>query len=674
MLKHPASRYQRLLSGAILPGILLLVNLSIVAKLFRQEYSAYLESNEGSFIAIARQISQHFGDLRWWPLWDCGMPFQNTYLPLLHLLTAAFSSLSGHSPALAYHQVCAAFFAAGPVCLYFMAWRMTGRRGASFLAALGYSLFSPGAWFFPAVAADLGSPLYLRRLQTLAYYGEGPYTASLAFLPLAILFLYLAITEDRLWHKAAAGVFVAATVLANAFGAVILAAAALSVLAVVHTTRWRRNLGLLLAIAAISYAVLSPLFPPSVIAAIRMNSPTVDGDYRFTLRSLAGLAVLAAGWLALWWSTRRRAPVMRFFLLFAFVLAGIFWFGVDAKIYILPQPHRYEIAMEMALALLAVFAGAQMLNRFPRLRYPLLSIFLLVCALQFRQDLNYAHRLIRSVDITATGPYRVARWMDDHLPGSRVMVSGPYSFWFNDFTDTPQLHGGHDPMQLNAILRVAVFTIYGSSSGGARDGEIAIAWLRALGAHAIYVPGPGSSGFFQPFAKPRKFEGLLPVLWREGNDTIYGVPARSRSLAHVIPAALTVQRTPVDGLDTAEIDRYVKAMDDPSLKEAALVWKDRHSAAIHAQLQPGEAVSVQVTYTPGWRATVNGAPQRVARDGLGFILLTPECRGSCEIALVYDGGFEWRAACLASLLGLAFVAATFCRAAIVRKRFRQPEP
>jgi hypothetical protein len=672
LLKRLASRYRRLLAASIFPAIILFVNLFIVAKLFRVEYSAYLESNEGSFIAIARQISQHFGDLRWWPLWDCGLPFQNTYLPLLDLLTAAFSRVSGHSPALAYHQLCAAFFVIGPVCLYFMAWRMTRRSGASFLAALAYSLFSPGAWFLPAVRADLGNPLHLRRLQILAYYGEGPYTASLAFLPLAILFLYLAITERRLWHKIAAGFFIAATVLANAFGAVILAAAALSLLAVIDRGRWRRNLWLLLSVAVVSYAVISPLLPPSVIAAIRMNSPTVGGDYRFTLRSLGGLGVLAAGLLALWWSTRRlQAPVVRFFLLFALVLAGIVWLGLNRKIYILPQPHRYQVAMEMALALLAVFGGTHLLNRFPRLVSPVVTAFLLVCAFQFRHDLNYAHRLIRSVDITASRPYRVARWMDDHRHGSRVMVSGPYSFWFNDFTDTPQLHGGHDPMLPNVMMRVAIFTIYTGTNAGARDGEIGIAWLKALGAHAIYVPGPQSSGYFQPFANPRKFEGLLPVLWRDGDDTIYDVPARSLSLAHVIPAASAVRDTPSSGLDTAEIERYVQALNDPSLPEAAFLWRNRHSAAIHAQLEPGEAVSVQVTYTPGWRALVNGAPQRVGRDGLGLILLEPDCRGPCEITLVYDGGFEWRAACLASLFGLAFVAARSCRAVIARERSRR---
>ena len=53
----------------------------------------------------------------------------------------------------------------------------------------------------------------------------------------------------------------------------------------------------------------------------------------------------------------------------------------------------------------------------------------------FRHELGYARRLIQAGDITVTAPYRIARWMDGHMQGRRVMVSGSYSFHFNDFTD-----------------------------------------------------------------------------------------------------------------------------------------------------------------------------------------------------------------------------------------------
>jgi energy-converting hydrogenase Eha subunit C len=647
---------RRLAPSFLYPAVVLILNIFIVAKLFRVEYSAYLNSNEGTFIAIAGHVAAHRG-LRWWPWWDCGLPFQNTYLPLLHLLTAGFIMLSGHSAALAYHQVSAAFFAFGPVCLYFMAWRMTRQPGASFLAALAYSLCSPCAWLFPAVRADLGNPWDLRRLQVLAYYGQGPHIASLAFLPLAILFLYLALVEGRLWHKLAAGVFLAATVLANAFGAVICAMVCVSLLAVVETKRFWRNVSLLLMICTLTYALISPLLPPSVIAAIRMNSPTVDGDYRFTTRSLAGVGSLVVGFLVLWWSTRKgSSAVLRFFLLFAFLNTGIVSLGVVARAYVVPQPHRYQIAMDMALILLVVFSLAALLRSRALKLIPVTVIACLLATLtQFRHDLDYAHRIIQSVDIATTAPYHLARWIHDHMEGQRVMVSGPYSYFVNDFADIPQLHGGHDPMLPNFMLRIAVYTLYSGMNAGRRDGEVSVLLLKAMGAHAVLVPGPGSGEDNQPFSDPHKFEGLLPVLWREGGDTIYGVPARSASLAHVLPAAAVVQHAPIHGLDTTEIERYVKSIDDPSLPEAAFLWQDDKTAHIKTRLAPGQAISIQVTYTPGWRATINGVLQKVNKDGLGFLLLSPACKGPCEITLVYDGGLEWRAHSLASAISFGGV-------------------
>src|SRR5579864_5806500 len=172
-------------------AVLLIINVLTARKLFSEEYSAYLSSNEGTFIALARQVAAHPLDFLWWPLWDCGLPFQNTYLPLLHGIVGAFAALTGHSAAIAFHQVAAAFFCMGPVGLFLMAWVVSGRTGTSFLAALAYSIVSPSAILLPSIANELGSILRLRRLQILAYYGEGPSTASMALLPLAVLFLHL---------------------------------------------------------------------------------------------------------------------------------------------------------------------------------------------------------------------------------------------------------------------------------------------------------------------------------------------------------------------------------------------------------------------------------------------------------------------------------------------------
>ena len=66
------------------------------------------------------------------------------------------------------------------------------------------------------------------------------------------------------------------------------------------------------------------------------------------------------------------------------------------------------------------------------------------------------------------------------------------------------------------------------------DGAVARDWLRIYGCDAVIVSGPASEEQFKPYAYPRKFDGVLPVLWRENDVTIYAVPRRSSSLADVV--------------------------------------------------------------------------------------------------------------------------------------------
>jgi hypothetical protein len=201
-------------------------------------------------------------------------------------------------------------------------------------------------------------------------------------------------------------------------------------------------------------------------------------------------------------------------------------------------------------------------------------------------------------------------------------------------------------------MRIAYYVIHRGEDVGDVGPEISILWLKALGAHAILVPDQGIGIYYKPFANPRKFDGTLQAVWREGGDTIYAVPARSNSLAHVVPDGALVKHVPIHGLDVGEIRAYVRALDDAELPEALLVWANYHTALVHAYLRPDQTISIQMTYGPGWRAEVNGRTQNVEKDGLGFLAFKPQCNGDCQITLIYDGGPEWRATCIASLLAM----------------------
>jgi hypothetical protein len=121
------------------------------------------------------------------------------------------------------------------------------------------------------------------------------------------------------------------------------------------------------------------------------------------------------------------------------------------------------------------------------------------------------------------------------------------------------------------------------------------------------------------------------------------VPARSASLAHVIPASAIVTRTPLHGLDIAPVEAYVAALDDPAYPPATFEWHGMSEAEIEATLKPGQVIGVQVTYERGWEAWVNGKPQRVIGDAIGQMVIEPDCEGACQVLLRYTGGWQHRA-------------------------------
>jgi hypothetical protein len=199
-------------------------------------------------------------------------------------------------------------------------------------------------------------------------------------------------------------------------------------------------------------------------------------------------------------------------------------------------------------------------------------------------------------------------------------------------------------------------------AAGAAEGEIAVAWLKALGVHAVAIGGKNSGEHYKPFNNPLKFEGVLPELWRDGDDRIYAIPHRSASLAHVMLPEQLVQRAPEPATDVAPLQPYITALAGTSFPETRWTWHNRHSATAAARLMRGQVLSVQIAYHPGWTASVGGKPARVRSDGIGQIVVEPDCEGECQVDLVFTGGSEAVAARIASYgafsAGLVWIAAS----------------
>ena len=68
--------------------LLFAINFAIVRRLFSTEFTVHTSSNEGTFMAISRFLVDRWPDVRWFPFWLNGVPFENTYSPLLQAIDA----------------------------------------------------------------------------------------------------------------------------------------------------------------------------------------------------------------------------------------------------------------------------------------------------------------------------------------------------------------------------------------------------------------------------------------------------------------------------------------------------------------------------------------------------------------------------------------------------------
>jgi len=149
----------------------LALNAYIVRELFTAEYIAQMGSIEATHIAIARMPCRTGGTSPG-SLVVRGIPYQNTYLPLLHLIVAAAAKLLGISPAHSYHAVTAAFYclgrsrcSGGLEAYGFARLQFRGRPGLLSLLAVGASdLLRP---------AGHGQPVHPRRFETLVRSAKG---------------------------------------------------------------------------------------------------------------------------------------------------------------------------------------------------------------------------------------------------------------------------------------------------------------------------------------------------------------------------------------------------------------------------------------------------------------------------------------------------------------------
>ena len=248
------------------------------------------------------------------------MPFANTYQPLLHTVAAALSGASGVNAARAYHIVFALAYSLGPVAVFALAVRLTGRVGVGFATGLVYSLVSPSALLMPAIARDLGTVFGARRLHAAVVYGDSPNVAALTLLPLALLAIDRALRRPSVVRLLLAVAAVAAIVLTNipatiAFG---MALAGYAFAYCESRADWLRLAGIGLCGGLLSLCIVPPATLMTLFSNTRWMEPADQWNGAHVLE--AGFLGMAVALLALalkWGRVARHIQFASLFLLIA---------------------------------------------------------------------------------------------------------------------------------------------------------------------------------------------------------------------------------------------------------------------------------------------------------------------------------------------------------------------
>jgi hypothetical protein len=619
--------------------ILLCLSVILIKPLFRLKYLDNWPSIESTFIAEARMLSENLPHPGWQPLWYCGTRTDYIYPPALLYGTVLISKIGHTLPARSYHLYIAIFYVLGIVAVYWLVRIGSRSRVAAWLASLASALISPSFALLKDIRHDSGFWVP-QRLHVLMAYGEGPHISALCVLPAALAAGFLALRKWRPGALAAAGALCALVAANNFYGATGLAILYPIMVWSVWTAERDRSVWLRAAsIPLVAYGLSAFWLTPSYIriTMIDLNWVARPGN---TISWIILFFAIALFCFVTWRSSagrrEREWPIFvtgAAFFMSLYVL-GLYYFGFR----VMGEPGRLIPELDLALILAGVEIQRTMWRR-PRLRIPAVLLTLLAFAPSIRYLRHVWSPFPKAAPIETVYEYKTSQWVHDHLRGERVLPSGSIRFWFDAWADNPQPDGGSMQGMLNQILPTASWQIL-------RDERpnLAVLWLQALGTSAVVVPDRASPEPYHDYAKPEKFQGLLPVLYDDGHGTlVYRVPRVYPGIARVVEEAQLKGIGEVrSGNHPDDLATYVSAIEDPARPEVKVVWHGFDEVVMETTVKPGEDILLQETWDPAWHADENGKALPVRVDPvMGFMLIdVPE--GMHKIRMRFETPLENR--------------------------------
>ncbi|MSV27905.1 MAG: hypothetical protein EXQ52_04055 [Bryobacterales bacterium] len=612
-------------------AIVFLAASALIAPLYRVKYLDKWSSIESTFIADGRFLAENWPHPQWQRLWYCGTRFDYVYPPALRYGTALLVKIyPGMIPARAYHIYIAFFYALGIAGVYLLV-RIGGReRWPAWLAAAATALLSPSFLVLKEVRDDAWL-LVPQRLGVLIRYGEGPHMTALAIIGFALTFSFRAIEKYRPIAMAGAALSCALVFSNNFYGAtalVILFPVLCWSLWITHQEDWMwlRAAAIVVSAWGLTAFWLSPSYLK--ITLYNMQFVAQHGN-RWSLWVAIALAVVYI------LVSDRRARGKPHLAYPVFVWGAFLFFSLNVvgnhflSFRVIGEPQRLIPELDLTAIILAVEGVRRLWTNgaswmaprflFSKSWVPKTCAVLIVLA-SFSVSGQYVRRArdiyIREPDYRQRVEYQIQEWMVRNYPDTRAMAAGSIRLWYNAWNDLAQVGGGSDQGQLNPVTIMMQSEVLAGENP-----KLAVDWLVAFGAGAIIVSDKTSQEVYHDYPNPKKFSGVLPVLYDDGRgNVIYRVPRRFPALARVVDRRRFDELKPIrTGYDIENIGAYADAIEHGPDSPVSLKWDGTDAMDVQVTLGAGESLIVQESFDPEWRAVEGGRNLDVRPDVVGFM-------------------------------------------------------
>ncbi|MFC1790522.1 hypothetical protein ACFLZP_03505 [Patescibacteria group bacterium] len=636
------------LGQLILLSFLLAGQLILIWPWFQEGFAPHSASFEPSVIVQARFVREHWPDLGWYPHWYLGLPFKMLGSPLVPYLLALLNWLVPSVSLWFWYRLLTGGALLQMTVGVFLLGSHFGSefkskgttdpssfRLSGITAVVIFAFFPSVLYLFPQVftfGKNFG--FWPWQIMSLALLGMGQRIIALAVLPLALLAInqYLKRKGNRPFLAIGLVCLLALADLSSLVSLGILTALLLVSYLLVGKQKQRGKRAFFILAAVI--LVLSPVYSPR-FWWVALSAPSLAGKRTldvvlFLWKSLSIVIPIVLATIST--SLFKKSKDNRFYFLFLWVF--VYGFLTVARFladYDFWQDYTgWGIELQMGLSL---FVGrilaqpfklaksqipnskSQRKSKFQFSGFKRNMILITVALISPLLYLGSRKKLLKPrQEISQSVEGKVAGWLKTLVkPSERVFLSGSPVFWQNALVDVAQVRGGVDRGATHPFWDHAAFQIREGE-----DPELAGAWLEALGAKWLVVHGPESTEPYLDFKRTERFQNseLFSEASASDGDSLYQVKT---SLARQItnPESFFKITSPTAGDDALALSEYNQYLG----KAIGFEWLSSSEVVINLPDKDPQAISLAITYDPGWKAYQNEDQLIIKKDSLGQMVI-----------------------------------------------------